>query len=157
MIFRQHLPDDWYNDFCGLLICIVTDIDNPKIKIIIKQEDPPFDLLEESDEPMYDRETITCIGYMSFSSLRHTTLLTSSYNIISFTIKNLGYTNSESTYVGAELIPRKSKSDEVQTTTFSEFYDGNFEGAESNTFRIQQCDSESCIKMSWSPCNKRYQ
>ncbi|KAL4592587.1 hypothetical protein LXL04_005587 [Taraxacum kok-saghyz] len=89
--FRQHLPDDWYNDFCGFLICIVTEAIFPKINIIMEHEDPPFDLPRESGEdvePIYSG-TKTCIGYISFSSLRHTTLLTSSYNIISFTIEDM--------------------------------------------------------------------
>ncbi|KAL4592775.1 hypothetical protein LXL04_005780 [Taraxacum kok-saghyz] len=148
--FRLHLPDDWYKDFCGFLICLVTDAwSRSGIKITIKQEDPPFDLylLHESDEavePIYE-ESMTYVGYVPFSSLRQTKLLTSSYNIILVTKNHMG------TYGGIELIPRKSKSNEVQTTDCSEFRDKKLQDAGSKTFKIQQCDSQSSIEISWKP------
>ena len=151
--FRLHLPDDWYNDYCGFLIFIVTDAFIPRIDIIIKHESPPFDLLHEYDEveePKYCGNK-TCVGYISFSSLRHATLLTSSYNIISLTIQDPNYIISESTYGGIELIHRKSKSDEVQTTDCSEFWDQKLEDESLDTFTIQQYDSDSSIHITWRP------
>ncbi|KAL4592578.1 hypothetical protein LXL04_005578 [Taraxacum kok-saghyz] len=152
--FRLHLPDDWYNDFRGFLICI-SDVYERNIKITIKQEDPPFDLSHECDEvvdPIYDGQ-MTFGGYVSFSSLRHTKLLTSSYNIILVTMEHPDESDSDemsSTYGGIELIPRKSRSDEMQTTDFSKIRDGKLH-EELNTFTIQQYDSDSSIEITWRP------
>ncbi|KAL4570116.1 hypothetical protein LXL04_025767 [Taraxacum kok-saghyz] len=151
--FKLHVPDDWYKDFYGFLICIVTEARNPVIKITMKQEDPPlFDLsheCHEAVEPTYksNDKYKTCVGYVSFSSLRHTKLLTSSCNIISLTIKDMNST----TYGGIELIPRKSKNDEMQTPDSSDFWDKKHQDANLNPFTIQQCDSDSSIEISWTP------
>ncbi|KAL4592892.1 hypothetical protein LXL04_005899 [Taraxacum kok-saghyz] len=139
--FRVHLPDDWYTDFCGFLICIVTKKWKPVIKITIKQEGPPFDLSHESDEvvePTYIGET-THVGYVPFSSLSHTTLLTLSYDIISVTIEiRSSWVSDEGPYGGIKLVPRRSKSDEVQTTYYSEFWDQKLQDAGKHPFAIQQ-------------------
>ncbi|KAL4592589.1 hypothetical protein LXL04_005589 [Taraxacum kok-saghyz] len=151
---KLHLPNDWYNDYCGFLICIVTDMSHPYIKIIIKQEDPPFNLSQESDEalePIYNGN-MTFIGYVSFGSLKSTKLFTSSYNVISFSMEDMDWSDDEATYVGMELIPRKSRSDEVQTTDCSQFWDEiNQDEDYVNTFTIQQCDSESSLEIVWIP------
>ncbi|KAL4592895.1 hypothetical protein LXL04_005902 [Taraxacum kok-saghyz] len=153
--FRLHLPDDWYNDFCGFLICIVTNINILCFKISMKQEGPPFDLSHESHEamePIYHGKT-TCIGYASFSSLKHTKLLTSSYNIILVTVKSMFIESfdDKTTYCGIELIPRKSKIDKVQTTNCSEFWDKKLQDARFNAFTIQQYDLDSSVEISWKP------
>nr|KAJ0191973.1 hypothetical protein LSAT_V11C800409120 [Lactuca sativa] len=125
--FRLVLPDDWCNDFCGFLIRIIT-LEMGTIDIIMKQEQDQensrFEIWQDSNdspEPEYDGEVTTHVGYVSFSSLRQTTSLNPSYNIISFSIK--GYWTS----FAAELVPRKSKDDPVQTrkvaTDCSEFWD----------------------------------
>ncbi|CAH1431578.1 unnamed protein product [Lactuca virosa] len=74
--FTMHLPKDWYNDFCGFLICSVHGMYHPCIDISIKQE-PKYDgrtmenrcelWLESNEvlEPSYDGKT-TFIGYVSF-------------------------------------------------------------------------------------------
>ncbi|XP_052622371.1 disease resistance protein RUN1 [Lactuca sativa] len=76
--FTPRLPDDWYNDFCGFLICVVVNqMPYPDIDIVIKQEvdeDSLFELWQEPNEvikPEFDKCT-TYIGYVSFGSLRHT-------------------------------------------------------------------------------------
>ncbi|KAL4592893.1 hypothetical protein LXL04_005900 [Taraxacum kok-saghyz] len=152
--FRVHLPDDWYTDFCGFLICIVTEMCWPFIKINIKQEGPPFDLSHESNEavePIY-KGKMTHVGYVPFSSLSHTTLLTSSYDIISVTIEiRSSWVSDEGPYGGIKLVPRRSKSDEVQTTDYSEFWDQKLQDAGKHPFAIQQCHSDSSIKISWTP------
>ncbi|KAL7588765.1 hypothetical protein Lser_V15G37385 [Lactuca serriola] len=144
--FTLHLPHDWYNDFSGFLICIVTHMKSPHADIIIKQEpdeDPPFELMQDSNE--YDGKTIF-IGYVSFGSLRHTSLLTSPYNIISFS-----FDRGES-YIGAELVPRVNKGDQVQTAKVgadcSEFWDN--EDEDRSTFTLRH-DSQSSIKILWQP------
>ncbi|CAI9297055.1 unnamed protein product [Lactuca saligna] len=115
--FRLRLPDDWCNEFCGFLIRIITPNRDMWIDIIIKQdpdqEDSRFEIWQESNEtpePEYDGEVKTYVGYVSFSSLRRTTSLNSSYNIISFSIQR------HWTSFSAEFVPRKSKDDPVQTT-----------------------------------------
>lgn len=84
------------------------------------------------------------MGYVSFSSLRRSTSLNSSYNIISFSIKS-----SWSSFA-AELVPRKSKDDPMQTTKVttdsSEFWDE--ENDEYKAFIIQD-DSNSYINIIW--------
>ncbi|KAL4570652.1 hypothetical protein LXL04_026311 [Taraxacum kok-saghyz] len=154
--FRLHLPDGWYNDYCGFLICIVTDVCYPVVKINIGKEDPPFDLSHEPDEavePEYG-EKMTCIGYISFNSLRHTTLLTSSYNVISVTLTDfMNNSKVESMYTGIELVPRKSTIEEVQhATNCSEFWDKRFQDLELRTFVTRKCDSlKSSIEIFWKP------
>ena len=148
-----HLQDDWCNDFRGFLICIVAKIRYfSHINIVIKQEtneDHPSELWQESHEgpdPKYD-ETRKYVGYVSFSSLG---LLNSLYNIISFSIDlmYLGEVYDGETYLGVELVPKKSKVDEVQATDCSEFWDKERE--DTATFTIQH-DSKSSIKIIWRP------
>ena len=148
-----HVQDDWCNEFCGFLICIVTKRRYfSLINIVIKQEtneDHPSELWQESHEEL-DRkcdETMKYVGYVSFSSLR---LLNSPYNIISFSIDvmYLGELYEGETYLGVELVPKKSKVDEVQATNCSEFWDKERE--DKATFTIQH-DFESSIKIIWRP------
>ncbi|CAH1431608.1 unnamed protein product [Lactuca virosa] len=149
--FRLRLPDDWCNDFCGFLIRVVTIVRHLDINVIIKQdtdeEDSRFEIWQEyneTSEPVYDGEVRTHVRYVSFCSLRRTTSLNSSYNIISFSIK------SNWTMFAAELVPRKSKDDPMQTTKVStdssEFWDE--ENDEYKAFMIQD-DSKSCINIIW--------
>ncbi|KAL4580892.1 hypothetical protein LXL04_017098 [Taraxacum kok-saghyz] len=151
--YTLHLQDDWCNDFRGFLICIVTKNSFTRhINIVIKQEtdeNSPSELWQESHEGL-DRkcdEKVKLVGYVSFSSLR---LLNSPYNIISFSIDlmYLGELYEGETYLGVELLPKKSKVDEVQATDYSEFWDK--EHKDTPTFTIQH-DSESSIKIIWRP------
>ncbi|KAL4592894.1 hypothetical protein LXL04_005901 [Taraxacum kok-saghyz] len=127
--FRLHLPDD----------CMKV------LHLILSHES------DDTVDPIYRYGVMTCVGYVSFSSLRHTKLLTSSYNIISLTIEQKGVTfcGESSTYGGIELIPRKSKSDDVQTTGCSEFLNEKLQDALINTLTVQ-CDSDSFIEISWA-------
>lgn len=156
--FTLHLPDDWYNEYCGFLVCVVTQIYRPCINIVVKQEvyeeNSLFELLWESNEavePIYDG-TRTFIGYVSFGSLRHTAFPNSSYNMISFSLEET-YRNPDAveSYIGAALIPRKGKGDEVQTTDCSGFWDKE-RTIHEKTFRIQH-DSKSPLKIIWHPFN----
>ncbi|KAL4580881.1 hypothetical protein LXL04_017087 [Taraxacum kok-saghyz] len=124
----------------------------PKGFVVIKHltdEDSPFELWQESNEGL-DRnhdKTTKYVGYISFSSLR---LLNSPYNIISFStdVMYLGEVYEGETYLGVELVPKKSKVDEVQATDCSEFWDK--ESEDTATFTIQH-DSKSSIKIIWRP------
>ncbi|KAL7587754.1 hypothetical protein Lser_V15G37504 [Lactuca serriola] len=157
--FTLNLPDNWYYDFCGFLVHIVTDIECPKVIIIITEEvddeDSRFEALKESNEaiyPEYINGTTTSIGYVSFNSLKHTTWSNSSYNMISFSLEET-YRNPDAveSYIGAALIPRKGKGDEVQTTDCSGFWDKE-RTIHEKTFRIQH-DSKSPLKIIWHPFN----
>ncbi|KAL4562804.1 hypothetical protein LXL04_026835 [Taraxacum kok-saghyz] len=158
------LPDDWHNDFSGFLLRVVGRHELMGIDIIMKQkaykDDQRSENMWEPDgewqecvkatEPQYAGEMRTHVIYASFSSLRKTTSLNSSYNIISFSI------NGDWSSFTLELVPMKSKDDGGQsikvTTNCSEFRDeedGYF--MSSTNFPIHQ-DSKSNIKISWS-CN----
>ncbi|KAL7587806.1 hypothetical protein Lser_V15G37339 [Lactuca serriola] len=149
---RIRLPHDWYNDFCGFLIRVVTSDMNADINIIIKQEpdeDPPFELWQDSKqagEPKSDGDLKTNVGYVSFNSLRRTTLLNLSYDSISFSIKRYW------TSFAVELISRKGKDDLMQTRNVaadcSEFWDD--EDDYRKPFRIQHV-SKSSINILWRP------
>ncbi|CAI9297045.1 unnamed protein product [Lactuca saligna] len=133
----------------------------PKVFIVIKQEvdeDSLFELWQEPNEvikPEFDKNT-TYIGYVSFGSLRHTGFSNSLYTMISVSLDSR-YMNSSKgeSYVGAELVPRKSKGDQPQATKVatdsSEYWD---EKASSiKTFKIKR-DSKSSIKILWRPWDK---
>ncbi|KAL7587812.1 hypothetical protein Lser_V15G37336 [Lactuca serriola] len=151
--FVLHLPHDWSNHFCGFLICFLTKINAPYLYIKIEwevDEDSRSEICEESNEAsgLEYRETKTYVGYVSFSSLRHTTWWNSSCNKISFSIDMGCSSASAQSNFGVELVPRKIKGDEVQKTDCSEFWDKELE--DETTFMIQH-DSPSSIKISWQP------
>nr|KAJ0191383.1 hypothetical protein LSAT_V11C800410490 [Lactuca sativa] len=157
--FTRRLPYDWYKDFCGFLICIVTKVRHQRINIIIRQEVDEDTLCapwQGSREALADPEyvgRVSIVGYVSFSSLRHTTLLNSSYNSISFSIDGEQHRSglAAKSYVGGQLVRRVSKGDEVKTTDCSElFWDKENEDG-SNTFTIQPHDSKSSVEILWRP------
>ncbi|KAL4562807.1 hypothetical protein LXL04_026838 [Taraxacum kok-saghyz] len=154
--FTLKLPDDWYNEFSGFLIRLVNR-EYPDMDIIMKQEadeeDWRFEKWQESDkapEPEYGGEMMTFVGYVSFGSIRKTTSLSPSYNVISFTITKKSWSS-----FAAELVPVKSKDEAVQTTKdatncseLRDEEDGYF--TRSMKFQIHQ-DSNSNIKIRWCP------
>ncbi|KAL7586432.1 hypothetical protein Lser_V15G37485 [Lactuca serriola] len=158
--FTWCLPDGWYNDFCGFLICVVTRmLMFPAINVVIKQEvdkDSPFELSQESNEavePKYNASSTTYVGYISFVSLRHTTFLYSSYTMISFSLDSMHQSSSDAeSYVGAQLVSRKSNGDQPQTTKFatdsSEFWNIEEFNDRIQTFTIQD-DTKSSVKIKW--------
>ncbi|KAL4557560.1 hypothetical protein LXL04_035743 [Taraxacum kok-saghyz] len=154
--FKLRLPDNWYNDFCGILICVVTKLISPEINIVIKEEVDEEDCLFERShgsnkvvEPECVDDTKTFVGYVSFGSLRHSIFSNSSYTTTSVSLDCM-YRDSDvpHSYFGAQLVPRKSIGDEVQTTKittdYSEFWDGELDGVP--TFTIEH-DSKSSIKI----------
>ncbi|XP_042753690.1 TMV resistance protein N isoform X2 [Lactuca sativa] len=158
--FTWCLPDGWYNDFCGFLICVVTRmLVFPAINVVIKQEvdkDSPFELSQESNEavePKYNASSTTYVGYISFGSLRHTTFLYSSYTMISFSLDSMHQSSSDAeSYVGAQLVSRKSNGDQPQTTKVatdsSEFWNIEEFNDRIQTFTIQD-DTKSSVKIKW--------
>ncbi|KAL4574932.1 hypothetical protein LXL04_021772 [Taraxacum kok-saghyz] len=149
--FRLPLRDNWDNDFCGLLMRVVSH--GPTIFMGINiskhESDTEYDyvFLKDSDEepePQYDGDVSTHVGYVSFSALRQTTSLNSSYNTISVFIKD------DWRSFTAELVPRKNKDDPLQTTkaaTMSpEFWDEK--DIYGPNFEIEH-DSKSFVKIRW--------
>ncbi|CAI9263506.1 unnamed protein product [Lactuca saligna] len=121
--FTLRLPEDWYNDFSGFLIRVVTNDISLDIDIVIKhephEEDSRFELWQESHQapkPEYNGKGKTHMGYNPF----------------------------------AQLVLRKSKDDTHQTTkgttNSSQVWDK--EDHNRKTFEIQQ-DSKSSIKILW--------
>ncbi|XP_023752245.1 disease resistance protein Roq1 [Lactuca sativa] len=152
--FILHFPDDWYNDFCGFLICVVTEKKARYINIVINQvvdEDSLFEHLQESKEAMIPKynSTRTYVGYVSFGSLRHTAFSNSSYTMISVSLDCVyGNPFEGRSYIVAELLPRKYQ---PQTTKVaidsSEFWDKELDYIQP-PFTVQQ-DSKSSIKIIW--------
>ncbi|KAI3516490.1 hypothetical protein L1887_15407 [Cichorium endivia] len=159
---RLYLPDNWYNDFCGFSIgIVVTHMGIPHVDIVIDQEvdkDSVFELLQESNDavkPRYE-ETTTHVGYISFDSLRHS-LSNSSNTMITVSFEVEPRRSSDpfeykAYYIAAQLVPRKSKGDQPQTTNvatdFSEFGDEKLDYNEPRTFKVIH-DSKSSIKIKW--------
>ncbi|KAL7587291.1 hypothetical protein Lser_V15G37346 [Lactuca serriola] len=88
--YNMLLPHDWYNHFSGILMFLKSNGNlyslNPGIIIKLGvDEDFQSELGQESDETLETQsQEKTYVGYVSFSSLRHTTCLNSTYNMISF-------------------------------------------------------------------------
>ncbi|KAL4579465.1 hypothetical protein LXL04_015613 [Taraxacum kok-saghyz] len=150
--FRLHLRDNWANDFCGLLMRVVTQELSMymDIKISKHESDKEYDyvFLKDSDEepePEYHGDLRTCVGYVSFSALRQTTSLNSSYNTISFSIDYPWYSFT------AKLVPRKNKDDPLQTTKAAtnspEFWDDK-DRYNTPSFKIKH-DSKSFVNIRW--------
>ncbi|KAI3516485.1 hypothetical protein L1887_15402 [Cichorium endivia] len=145
------LLDDWYNGFWGFSICFVPHRWNSYVDIVIKQEVDKDSLFgdwqksNEAVEPEYGA-TKTCVGYISFGSLRHTAFSNSSDTMISVSLRGEGY-------IGARLIPRKSEGDQPRTTKVaadsSEFWDEEL-GDRPQPFKIIH-DSKSSINITWKP------
>ncbi|KAK1415964.1 hypothetical protein QVD17_31752 [Tagetes erecta] len=158
--FALQLPPNWYNDYSGFLICNANNYYAMSFTISMKQElenDSRSEVWQECDEaPDESYFNTTYVGYVSFNSLmRHGARLSSTYNVISFSI----IAEHETSYEGesmfvAELVSRRRKDDHtVQTTKVktdcSHFYDED--RPYGNTFTIQG-HSESSIKILWRPC-----
>ncbi|PWA68768.1 toll/interleukin-1 receptor (TIR) domain-containing protein [Artemisia annua] len=117
--FTMVLPhESWYDEFCGVLICIVTRMYDPLFTIILKPEIGNY-FQSEVWEPEPDRFSQTYVGYVSFNLLkRHTPWWNSAwYNMISISVTGVEKSKfrfDNKTRFGGALVPRKSKGD-VQT------------------------------------------
>ncbi|KAL7590221.1 hypothetical protein Lser_V15G37374 [Lactuca serriola] len=124
--YNMSLPHDWYNHFSGILMfvsCVGNFLD---INISIKQgldENFQSQFWQESNRRHDTQSQETCVGYVSFSSLRHTGCLNSTYNTISFSLNNEYLYGGELRF-RVVLVP---KDDLMQTaevkTDWSEFWD----------------------------------
>nr|XP_043634480.1 disease resistance protein Roq1-like [Erigeron canadensis] len=84
------LPNNWSDDFCGFLICAVftRGYRHEPVKISMRQPMSEGMDSRENDgvweEGMQD--TFTWVGYITFSSLKHTSWWDHTYNTLSFSI-----------------------------------------------------------------------
>ncbi|KAL4574931.1 hypothetical protein LXL04_021771 [Taraxacum kok-saghyz] len=161
--FTLPLRDNWDNDFCGLLMRVVSQEETVSmdIKISKHESDKEYDyvFLKDSDEepePEYDGRAKykgrvrkykgrvrTYVGYVPFSALRQTTSLNSSNNTISFSI----HTPCWDSFT-AELIPRKNKDDPLQTTKPATNSPQFSDEKDRPSFKIEQ-DSKSFVNIYW--------
>lgn len=118
----MELPENWYNLFWGFLICksgYVEEITMTHMKGMDSQT-------EFSSSNLVDLATATCVVYVSFGLLRHTTWWDETSNAISFSIKpNLLFPRDQSVpeekALEVRLIPRKTQSVPMETTDSSQF------------------------------------
>ena len=143
------LPHDWYNHFSGILMFVKPNkkfagIPDITIKLgvleIIQSE-----LGQEANETLDTRYHDTrYVGYVSFSSLRHTGCLNSTYNFISFSCDEDLYGDGHS--FRAVLVPKDDLMQTTKVTTdSSEFWDDNIK-----TFVVKH-DLNSSIEILWKP------
>ncbi|CAH1431547.1 unnamed protein product [Lactuca virosa] len=148
--YNMLLPHDWCNHFSGILMFVKPDVTFegfPDITIKMGVQDIfQSELDQEYNETLETHYDQIFVGYVSFSSLRHTGCLNSTYNTISFSLDNEYLYGGELRF-RAVLVP---KDDPMQTpkvpTDSSEFWDGEFDYRK--TFIIQH-DSNSSIKILW--------
>ncbi|KAK1427543.1 hypothetical protein QVD17_16230 [Tagetes erecta] len=85
---RLKLPENWYNNFCGFLMCAVVtyDFDLRKSEYLISMVSNSEDdvVWEQSDN-----DKITLITYISFASLMHTAWWNDTYKELLFSINDL--------------------------------------------------------------------
>ncbi|CAI9297011.1 unnamed protein product [Lactuca saligna] len=151
--YNMSLPHDWYNHFSGILMFFQSNKNfdsDPNIAIKVGvHENFQCELGQKSNETLKTHNPDTYVGYVSFSSLRHTGCLNSIYKIISFSLDPEGLYGDGYKF-RAVLVP---KDDTVQTTKVatdsSEFWDEE-ELYERKTFTIQH-DSNSSVEFLWHP------
>ncbi|XP_023757830.1 TMV resistance protein N [Lactuca sativa] len=143
------LPPDWYSRFSGILMYVEPDVrfeGIPDITIKLGVRNIfQSELGQEYNETLETHCDQIFVGYVSFSSLRRTGCLNSTYNIILFSC-NVGFYGDGHRF----RVVFVSKDDPMQTPKFptdsSECWDG--ESDYRKTFIIQQ-DSNSSIKILW--------
>ncbi|KAL7588118.1 hypothetical protein Lser_V15G37380 [Lactuca serriola] len=152
--FTMPLPHGWYINYCGILMFVNCNKRDLAADIIIKQgAEKDFQAVhsefgKESNKTLETHYGHIFVGYVSFSSLRHTGCLNSTYNIISFSLDK-GHLYGDEYRFRTALVP---KDDPMQTTKVtpdsSEFWDDEVDYRK--TFRIQH-DSKSSVKIIWTP------
>ncbi|XP_071697030.1 TMV resistance protein N-like [Rutidosis leptorrhynchoides] len=155
---RLQLPQNWYNDFCGFLMCSVLkkgSIRNQRISLKHEQSkrmgmNVEPGLWKECDED----DKYTRVVYVSFDSLRHTTWWDSNSNAVSFSVgvdikdvcRGLGVNNKDVCRgFGVKLVARETNSVITETATdFSEYWDSDsFEFGDTN-FSLFWEDKDNC-------------
>lgn len=145
------LPHDWYVRFSGILMFVRAEDLFLDIKISMKQgidEDFQSHLWNKSNDSLKNHNPDTYVGYVSFSSLRHTGCLNSTYNVISFSYDEHLYVDGR--WFGAVLLPKGDPMQITKVITDSSEFGNEEEVYERKTFYIQH-DSNSSIKILWNP------
>ncbi|GJW35325.1 Toll/interleukin-1 receptor domain-containing protein [Tanacetum coccineum] len=124
---RLPLPENWYNDFCGFLICAVLEVHvsnrwcYPKITI---KEEASDDMRGMFHDVVWGESfggKLTWVWYVSFASLRRTEWWNPTHKNVSFYIDD---NDSTSIGIGASLVPMNNGSGLTDTSTdSSEFTD----------------------------------
>nr|XP_043613288.1 TMV resistance protein N-like [Erigeron canadensis] len=148
---RMQVPENWYTQFSGILLCIVLNNDGDyfdltKITTRMKHEKLTGDSIrmQDSQEDMYWEETVnnrnTCMMYISFGSLRNTLWWDQTSTAFQLKIDSLD-DKYRVNGCGSKLIPKTS----VTTTT-----DSSFDGVSDDyTCRLKILhDSKSAFKFS---------
>ncbi|GKB43135.1 Toll/interleukin-1 receptor domain-containing protein [Tanacetum coccineum] len=119
-------PENWCNDFCGFLICVVVDDFWNSRDITIKEE-ASDDMRGMFHDVVWGGSfggKLTWVWYVSFASLRRTQWWNPTHKNVSFYIKH--YKTNPSNYlgIGASLVPMNNGSGMTDTSTeSSEFTD----------------------------------
>ncbi|GJX98966.1 Toll/interleukin-1 receptor domain-containing protein, partial [Tanacetum coccineum] len=128
---RLPLPENWCNDFCGFLICVVVDSRDDL------WSSPDIDIKEEASDDMrgmfHDvvwgksfggERYVTWVWYVSFASLRCTEWWNPTHKNVSFYIRHYNTKPSNYLGIGASLVPMNNGGGLTDTSTdSSEFTD----------------------------------
>ncbi|GKD70018.1 Toll/interleukin-1 receptor domain-containing protein [Tanacetum coccineum] len=128
---RLPLPENWCNDFCGFLICVVVEHciyswTSPKITIQEEASDDMRGMFHDVvwGESFGGERYVTWVWNVSFASLRCTEWWNPTHKNVSFRIHH--YQTNPSSYlgIGASLVPMNNGSGLTDTSTdSSEFTD----------------------------------
>ncbi|GJT00870.1 Toll/interleukin-1 receptor domain-containing protein [Tanacetum coccineum] len=124
---RLPLPENWYNDFCGFLICAVLEVHvsnrwcYPIITITEEASDDKRGMFHDAVWGESFGGNLTWVWYVSFASLRRTEWWNPTHKNVSFYIDD---NDSTSIGIGASLVPMNNGSGLTDTSTdSSEFTD----------------------------------
>ncbi|KAJ0630579.1 putative TIR domain, AAA+ ATPase domain, P-loop containing nucleoside triphosphate hydrolase [Helianthus annuus] len=118
--FRLQLPENWCNDFCGFLMCAITNYLDPMVcmRRTMGDMDSQDNVVWKEDDSASKR---SLVWYVSFGSLRHTTWWDQTCKAISFQIRDKydRETTKECSGIAVRLVARKSRSGLTETSTHS--------------------------------------
>ncbi|GJZ25708.1 Toll/interleukin-1 receptor domain-containing protein [Tanacetum coccineum] len=128
---RLPLPENWCNDFCGFLICVVVDdrVDlwsSPDITINEEASDDMRGMFHDVvwGESFSGERYVTWVWYVSFASLRCTEWWNATHKNVSFDIEHYNSKPSDYLGIGASLVSMNNGSGLTDTSTdSSEFTD----------------------------------
>ncbi|GKE45028.1 Toll/interleukin-1 receptor domain-containing protein, partial [Tanacetum coccineum] len=128
---RLPLPENWCNDFCGFLICVVVDdrVDlwsSPDITIKEEASDDMRGMFHDVvwGESFSGERYVTWVWYVSFASLRCTEWWNPTHKNVSFYIHHYNTKPSNYLGIGASLVPMNNGGGLTDTSTdSSEFTD----------------------------------
>ncbi|KAI3802736.1 hypothetical protein L1987_30877 [Smallanthus sonchifolius] len=121
---KLELPENWCNDYSGLLICVVCSNDvcfNPYHKWINMKKVSGMDSKDDVVWKESDGGNSTLVWYVSFDLLRHASWWDQTHNVVSFNIDD-HLENRDHEFCsgfGVRLIDKKSRSGLTETSTNS--------------------------------------